>query len=80
MTSLGLLDMLREMLTSEGYDVMAVTTGAAALAAVPKFLPHVLLVDISMPGVSGPRCWRHCAERAARFPYDRHVGSRQSSV
>jgi FixJ family two-component response regulator len=22
---------------------------------VPKFLPHVLLVDISMPGLSGPQ-------------------------
>jgi CheY-like chemotaxis protein len=51
----SVLGLLRDLLTAKGYDVMAVSTGAAALAAVPKFLPHVLLVDISMPGLSGPQ-------------------------
>lgn len=51
----SVLDLLRDLLAAKGYDVMAVSTGAAALAAVPKFLPHVLLVDISMPGLSGPQ-------------------------
>jgi FixJ family two-component response regulator len=34
---------------------MAVTTGAGALAAVPRFVPDVHLVDIDMPGLSGPQ-------------------------
>lgn len=51
----AVLDTLREMLTAAGYTVMAVTTGAAALAAVSKFRPDVLLIDINMPGLSGPQ-------------------------
>jgi CheY-like chemotaxis protein len=49
------VETLRAVLTDEGFDVMAVTTGAAALAAVPRFVPDALLVDINMPGLSGPQ-------------------------
>jgi CheY-like chemotaxis protein len=49
------VEALSEVLTANGYDVMAVTTGAGALAAVPRFVPDVLLVDINMPGLSGPQ-------------------------
>jgi CheY-like chemotaxis protein len=64
----GVLDMLRDLLTANGYDVMAVTTGAAALAAVPKFLPHVLLVDISMPGLSGPQVLEALRGTGSKIP------------
>jgi two-component system, OmpR family, response regulator len=62
------LDLLRELLTAKGYDVMAVSTGAAALAAVPKFLPHVLLVDISMPGLSGPQVLEALRGSGSKIP------------
>jgi CheY-like chemotaxis protein len=64
----GVLDLLRELLTDKGYDVMAVSTGAAALAAVPKFLPHVLLVDISMPGLSGPQVLEALRGSGSKIP------------
>jgi FixJ family two-component response regulator len=45
-----------------------VSTGAAALAAVPKFLPHVLLVDISMPGLSGPQVLEALRGTGSKIP------------
>jgi CheY-like chemotaxis protein len=64
----SVLDLLRDLLTSNGYDVMAVSTGAAALAAVPKFLPHVLLVDVSMPGLSGPQVLEALRGSGSKIP------------
>jgi CheY-like chemotaxis protein len=46
---------LRDLLPREGHMVMAVPRGAEALAAVPKFRPDVLVIDIHMPGLSGPQ-------------------------
>jgi CheY-like chemotaxis protein len=64
----SVLDLLRDLLTVKGYDVMTVSTGAAALAAVPKFLPHVLLVDISMPGLSGPQVLEALRGSGSKIP------------
>ena len=44
---------LRDFLTSEGYEVAAVATGAQLLDAVPTFQPDVIVVDMVMPGFSG---------------------------
>jgi DNA-binding response OmpR family regulator len=46
-------ELLRDFLTGEGYAVIAVATGAEALDAVPTFRPHVILLDMLMPGLSG---------------------------
>jgi two-component system, OmpR family, response regulator MprA len=45
--------MLERTLTAEGYEVAAVADGGAALAAVERSVPDVLVVDIAMPGVDG---------------------------
>jgi DNA-binding NtrC family response regulator len=44
---------LRDFLTSQGYEVAAVATGAQLLDAVPTFRPDVIVVDMVMPGFSG---------------------------
>ena len=44
---------LRDFLTSQGYEVAAVATGAQLLDAVPTFQPDVIVVDMVMPGFSG---------------------------
>ena len=44
---------LRDFLTSQGYEVTAVATGAQLLDAVPTFQPDVIVVDMVMPGFSG---------------------------
>ena len=46
-------DFLRDFLTSQGYEVVAVPTGAQLLAALPTFHPDVIVVDMRMPGLSG---------------------------
>ena len=44
---------LRDFLTSQGYEVAAVATGAQLLDAVPTFQPDVIVVDMVMPSFSG---------------------------
>ena len=48
-----LLFTLRTQLESDGYDVQATSNGEAALAAAEKTLPHLAVLDLLMPGMSG---------------------------
>ena len=48
-----ILELLRDFLIGEGYDVATATTGAQVLDAVPTFQPDVIVVDMVMPGLSG---------------------------
>jgi DNA-binding response OmpR family regulator len=40
-------------LESEGYDVQVAHEGAAAIAALDSFQPHVMVLDLMLPHVSG---------------------------
>jgi putative two-component system response regulator len=42
-----------KLLTSVGYDVIAVADGAAALEAVERYQPDVVLLDVAMPELDG---------------------------
>jgi DNA-binding response OmpR family regulator len=44
---------LCEILTDEGYDAVGATSGAEAMREIGKRPPAAVLVDISMPGLSG---------------------------
>jgi putative two-component system response regulator len=46
-------ELLRRILVKEGYDVEVVYDGAAALAAVPRVRPHLVLLDVNMPEMNG---------------------------
>jgi putative two-component system response regulator len=46
-------DVLRRLLVRDGYTVEVFTDGQAALDALPTFRPHLLLLDVNMPGLSG---------------------------
>jgi CheY-like chemotaxis protein len=44
---------LEALLDSEGYEVRAVGSGMEVLPALREFLPHAVVLDIKMPGLSG---------------------------
>src|SRR6202790_1116474 len=44
---------MRELLSSAGYEVVTVSDAAAALAEIKNQLPDLILSDVIMPGLSG---------------------------
>ena len=44
---------LEEVLKSEGYETAACSRGDEALAAVAKFQPNLIVLDVMLPGASG---------------------------
>ena len=44
---------LEELLKSEGYEIAACSRGDEAVAAVAKFQPALIVLDVMLPGVSG---------------------------
>ena len=57
-----------ELLTARNYEVIAVTTAEEGLEVIPGFRPSVLLLDISLPGLSGPGLLDVFARRYAWLP------------
>jgi len=49
----GLLDVLQEHLSIGGYHVETALNGEAALAAIARSRPDVVLLDFHMPGMGG---------------------------
>ena len=47
------LDLLSEILTSEGYSVTCVKNGDAAVASAQSGLVDLVLLDVIMPGTTG---------------------------
>jgi len=49
----ALLEMMKEFLEAEGYAVKTAISGEAALQAIEKERPDLVIMDIRMPGISG---------------------------
>ena len=49
----SILEVLKTILLSEGYDVVAATNGKAAIELFKKESPNLIILDISMPGMTG---------------------------
>ena len=49
----GNLELLKGLLTREGYAVHTAADGEAALAAVAREAPDVVLLDVTMPKLDG---------------------------
>jgi DNA-binding response OmpR family regulator len=59
---------LREMLTMAGYSVMTAADGREALEYIEKGDISLLLVDLSMPGMSGEELLRTLRKRKKALP------------
>jgi two-component system response regulator PilR (NtrC family) len=60
----GIRDSLTQVLTEEGYEVVATADGAAAIAAIDAREFDVVLSDLRMPGADGLAVLRHAREVA----------------
>jgi DNA-binding response OmpR family regulator len=46
-------DTMAELLNAEGYSVSVAYDGAEAMQEIPKFNPHLILLDLMMPRMGG---------------------------
>ena len=46
-------DVLSNFLTEKGYEVMLASNGEEAIELAEKENPHVILLDVKMPGIDG---------------------------
>jgi len=49
----GVSEQLKEFLEKRGYKAFAATSGEKALELTKKEKPHIVILDIRMPGLSG---------------------------
>lgn len=61
-------DLLREVLTDEGYTVLAAPNGRAALRVLDDQLPALILLDLNMPELDGWGFVRELAKRRITIP------------
>ncbi len=52
-----------DVLSEEGYQVLEAADGRTAIRLVDENPPHVMLLDIAMPGVTGVEVLRHLRSR-----------------
>src|SRR5437016_12146018 len=60
--------MLERTLSAEGYRVEAAADGGAALAAIERSVPDLLVLDVSMPGLDGLAVARRARSRGLATP------------
>ncbi len=53
---------IAELLENKGYEIFQATSGEDALRLVKEARPHLLLLDIRMPGMSGIEILRRVRE------------------
>ena len=65
MTALDIVDFLFE---DKGFDVVRRADGIAALACVAESKPHIILIDLMMPKMSGQECVKELRARGITVP------------
>lgn len=64
----SILDLMRDILAGEGYDVLLAQNGAEALRVLDGNRPCLVLLDMRMPVVDGWGFARAMKERGLRYP------------
>src|SRR5436190_13349409 len=62
---LAVRTLLVAVLEGEGYPVLAVENGRAALAALPAWQPNLIVLDLAMPFLDGVNLWDLLRQDAA---------------
>lgn len=57
---------LASLLADEGFTVADAPDGESALAVLPSFRPHVIVMDLNMPGISGIEATARAVEALPR--------------
>ena len=57
--------LLLQALLAEEYDLDEYEDGPAALAGIPRSVPALILLDVSLPGMEGPEVLRRLREMPA---------------
>jgi signal transduction histidine kinase/CheY-like chemotaxis protein len=65
---LSIRRMLERTLTADGHDVHTAGDGGAALAAIERSAPDLLVLDLSMPGLDGLAVCRRLRARRLALP------------
>lgn len=60
-----IVTVMRELLSSRGYDVVTVTSAEAALQEIERRIPDLIISDVIMPGKSGFELCRELKENLA---------------
>jgi two-component system response regulator MprA len=60
--------MLERTLAAEGYEVASVADGGAALAAVERSAPDVVVLDVALPGLDGLAVCRRLRAKGLALP------------
>lgn len=58
-------NLINRILNNKGYEVTVTNNGAEALRLVEEVHPHLVVLDISLPGMDGYQICRHLRSNAA---------------
>jgi CheY-like chemotaxis protein len=61
-------DMLREIFEHLGHDVSTAASGPLAIAAMATIQPHVVMLDMQMPGMTGLEVLAHLRQHHHAVP------------
>jgi CheY-like chemotaxis protein len=62
------LNMLREVVEHLGYESSTAASGEQAIAAMATVQPHVVFLDLAMPGISGLEVLKYVREHYPTVP------------
>ena len=58
----AIIDLLRMVLTREGYEVHTCQSGRDAIAMIKQVFPHLIILDVMLPGLDGASLIRIMSE------------------